>query len=91
MADYCATAAGFRVDEKSKTVQIIHKQDGEWKPYGEKWNYPIRPMEFLEMLNPVGDQTEWASTWLSLKRENEKLAAKLFNVLTAERPKASSR
>jgi hypothetical protein len=89
MADYCAASAGFRVDEEAKTVQLIHNQSGEWKPYDEKWNYPISPMEFLEMLNPVGDQTAWALAWLSLTRENEKLAAKVFDILTAGRSKVS--
>ena len=89
MADYCAASAGFRVDDKAKTVQLIHKQDGKWETYGEKWNYPISPMEFLEMLNPVGEQTGWALAWLSLTRENEKLAAELFDILTAGRPTTS--
>jgi len=46
-------------------------------------------MEFLEMLNPVGEQTGWALAWLSLTRENEKLAAELFDILTAGRPTTS--
>ena len=71
------------MDEKAKTVQLIHKQAGEWKTCDETWSYPISPMEFLEMLNPVGNQTAWALAWLSLTSENEKLATKLFNVLTA--------
>jgi hypothetical protein len=89
MADYCAASAGFRVDEKAKTVQLIHNQAGEWKTCVETWSYPISPMEFLEMLNPVGDQTAWALAWLSLTRENEKLAKKLFDILTAGRAKMS--
>ena len=73
MADYCAASAGFRVDENAKTVQLIHKQAGAWGTCGEKWGYPISPVEFLEMLNPIGNQTAWALGWLSLTRENEKL------------------
>jgi hypothetical protein len=90
MADYCAASAGFRVDETAKTVQLIHNQGGEWKTCGETWSYPISPMEFLEMLNPVGNQTAWALAWLLLTRENEKLAAKLFDILTAERARVPS-
>ena len=90
MADYCAATAGFRMDEQAKTVQLIHKQDGEWRTHGDTRNYPISPMEFLEMLNPVGDQTAWALAWLSLTRENEKLATKLFDILTAGRARVPS-
>ncbi len=80
--DYCGNSIGFRVDEKTKTIQVIWKFDGKWRTCGEPLTYPI-PSDLFPQAPPVSNVNLWELAWAILKTDNFPKAEELKSAVAS--------
>jgi hypothetical protein len=64
LQDYCGDRFGIRLDQQSKTVEVIELQNGSWHPNGVKWAYPFNRALLDSSKHPT---TPWSFAWSDLR------------------------